>query len=129
MTRRFPRRRHSPIVWPSIALVALLALDIAWHLLPWLLAIGAAVFVCRRWQLHSRAVASLRGSVPVAAPVRGHVVADDAEQLRAELDRVRGQVTRLEDAANRPIEAVIASYEHIASRYGDATVGRTGGRK
>jgi hypothetical protein len=61
--------------------------------------------------------------------VHGQVVGDDAEQLRAELARIRGQVARLEAAANRPVEAVINSYERIGRQHGPAAVGKTDGER
>jgi hypothetical protein len=139
MTRRtLIRRRHRPLAWLALGLGLLLAVDaaacalwLAWHLLPWLLVLAATVIACKRWQRQRRALAPpLRASIPAGGPVvGGYVVADDADRLRGELARVRGQVTRLEDAANRPIEAIIASYERISRQYGDAAVGRTGVRK
>jgi hypothetical protein len=52
--------------------------------------------------------------------VQGEVVDDDGE-----LYMLRARVSRLERAANRPIDAVIPSYEVIRARYGDAGVGDT----
>ena len=43
--------------------------------------------------------------------------------LEAHRDEYRGQVIRLEQAANRPIEAIIASYERVSRQYGPAAVG------
>jgi hypothetical protein len=42
-----------------------------------------------------------------------------------ELYRLRAQVSRLERAANRPIDSVIASYEVIRTRHADAGAGDT----
>ncbi len=133
MNRTFLRRRLHPLVWMAVLLPVLLGLDAAawlvwltWHMLPWLLAIGVTALACRRWQLHRRALAWLRGT---ARPrlVQGQVVADDETgQLRAELDDLRAQVARLESAACRPIEAVIASYERIGRQYGPAASGKPG---
>jgi len=130
------RRRHHPLAWLAFGLCLPLAVEtaawalwIAWYLLPWLAVLAAAVIACERWQ-QRRALARLRGSIPAARRVvRDYVVADDAEQLRTELAHVGGQVTRLEHAASRPIEAIIASYERIGRQYGPAAAGRIGVRK
>jgi len=130
-----PRGRHHPVTVIVIGTGVLLGLDAiawalwaAWHLLPWLLAITALALACRRWRLHRRALDWPRSVARPPQPLIRGEVADDASQLRAELARVRGQVARLEDAANRPIEAVIASYERIGQQYGPAATRRTGGR-
>jgi hypothetical protein len=79
---------------------------------------------CRRWQLHRRAVEWLRGPPPPHRLVQGQVVTDDAGQLRAELDHVRAQVARLENAANRPIDVITENYERIGRQYRPAAVGK-----
>jgi hypothetical protein len=61
--------------------------------------------------------------------VQGQIVGDDDGQLRAELARIRGQVTRLEDAANRPIDAIAENYERIGRQYGPPATGKTGIRQ
>jgi hypothetical protein len=124
-------RRHRDIRVIALGTGLLLMLDLvawlgwfAWHLLPVLIPAAVLVYACRRWKLHRRGLAWLRiGNAPRARPniAVGQVVDD------RELDRLRTQIARLECAANRPIDAVIASYEVIRSRYGDAGVGDTRG--
>jgi hypothetical protein len=118
-------------VWGALLAVdaAVWALWLAWHLVPWLLIAAAVVVAGKRRQLRRRVLAWLGASAPAGPVIAGKVVADDAKQLRAELAHVRGQVARLEDAANRPIETVIASYERIGRQYGPAGVGKTEGRR
>jgi len=96
-------------VWPVVLLTAVA---------------GLAVVARRRWLARVPTRPNLR-------VIRGEMVSEDAEhiaQLREELSRVRGQVARLEDAANRPLEAVIANYERIGRQYGPAAVGKPGER-
>jgi hypothetical protein len=50
-------------------------------------------------------------------------------KLRAKLNRLRTQADRLEAAANRPIEAAVASYERGAWRSGDTAAGKNGEHK
>jgi hypothetical protein len=50
-------------------------------------------------------------------------------KLRAKLNRLRTQTDRLEAAANRPIEAAIASHERIAWRSSDTGAGKNGEHK
>jgi apolipoprotein N-acyltransferase len=73
------------------------ALWAAWHVLPWLLAIAAAVVACRRWQLHRRALAWVRTASAPAVPPRvlqGEIVTDDGQD-RAELARLRDDNAKL----------------------------------
>ena len=53
MNRAIFRRRHHPLIWMAVLLPLLLGLDVlawllwaAWHLLPYVLAIGVAVVAC-----------------------------------------------------------------------------------
>jgi hypothetical protein len=39
------------------------------------------------------------------------------DETQAELARLRADVAELEDAAARPLSAIVASYQHIAGRY------------
>ena len=120
--------KHHPITVMVIGTGVLLGLDAiawalwaAWHVLPWLLALAVAVLACRRWQLHRRALTWLRSPTGPYGPTRlvqGQVVSEDAEQLRAELSRLRGTVARFEDAAGRTLEQATASYEHLQRQYG-----------
>lgn len=41
-----------------------------------------------------------------------------ADQYQEELSRIRGQIDALEDAAGRPIEAIITTYRHVQRQYG-----------
>ena len=76
---------------------------------------------------HSSTLAAL-GAVDCHAG--GHVDDDElVDPLRAKLNWVRAQVARLEDAANRLIEAVIASSERIGRQHGPAATGRNGEHK
>src|SRR5258708_40103126 len=96
MNRTFLRRRLHPLVWMAVLLPVLLGLDAAawlvwltWHMLPWLLAIGVTTPAGRRWQLHRRALAWLRGTAPPRLG-QGQVVADDQTRPpRAERDELR----------------------------------------
>lgn len=124
-----PRRRRHQWRTILIGMIVLAAADmfawvlvILWRLAP--VVVPVAALAGGVWWLRRRGV-----RLPSRAPklIRGHVIDDGhAEQLHAELTRLRAQVNRLEDVANRPIDAIIASYEAIASRYGDAAVGKTG---
>ena len=96
-------------VWPILLLTGVTA---------------AAVVARRRWLARVPTRPNLR-------VIRGEMVSEDAEhiaQLQTELSRLRGLVARLEDAANRPLEAVIANYERIGRQYGPAAVGKPGDR-
>jgi hypothetical protein len=92
----------------AVLLAADVAVWAAWHLWP-LLLLAAAGVLAWRWRKRNQ------HRPPV---VQGQVVSD-ADQLRA-------KVARLETAANRPIDAIIANYERIGRQYGPAAVGKAG---
>jgi hypothetical protein len=103
------RRRHDLqiiVAGGAVLLAADVAVWAAWHLWPVLL-LAAAVVLAWRWRQRNRR------RPPV---VQGQVVSD-ADQLRA-------TVARLEAAANRPIDLIIANYERIGRQYGPAATGR-----
>jgi hypothetical protein len=114
VSRRGPRRQH-PVAVIVAGTGLLLGLDavawmlwLAWHVMPWLIGLALVVFACRHWQLHHRLVAL----------VRHRRAAYLAERSRLPHPIAADQVSRLEAAANRPIEAVIASYERVGRQYG-----------
>jgi hypothetical protein len=76
------------------------------------------------WRALARGLRTLR-------VLQGH--AEDLSRtevkLRAKLNRLRAQADYLEAAANRPIEAAIASDERVAWQYGDAAAGKNGEHK
>jgi hypothetical protein len=124
------RGRHHPIAVMVIVLAALaglqLAIALAHDLWPLLLIGGAAFLLWRR-----------RRSLPSTRPPKvlpGQVITE-AEDLRRQVAKLEADAARheqlvddLEDAAGRPIEAVIASYRHIQRQYGPAAVGKPGRR-
>jgi hypothetical protein len=111
--------------------------------------------VCRRWRLHRRVLGWLQGRIPRDLPgpssagpryragefhqdppqpkvLQGQVV-DETEDLRRQVAKLEQDAARreqlvddLENAAGRPIEAVIATYRHLQEKYGSAAVGKPG---
>jgi hypothetical protein len=135
MTGRHRHPRHA-VTWILLGLPVLVAADaglwvlwLAWHALPVLLPAAAFAYGCRRWAWHRRAWAALtRSRAQRPGRVLHGQVIDSPALDAAELERLRSQVTRLEHAANRPIDAIAANYERIGRQYGPAATGRNGQR-
>ena len=107
---------------PLTLLAVIIALDVAawvlwaaYRLLPWLLLAAAGVVAWRRWH-H-------RGSTPPRV-VQGIVESSEVDDLRRQVTKLEADAARhdalvehLEAVAGRPVEAVIASFEHIQRIY------------
>ena len=91
------------------------------HILVLVLTVAAVVAAYRLGRLRGTRAQVTSGS-PGCDPkvIQGHAVDPEREraaQLEAELSRVRQLVADIEDAAGRPVEAIIASYRHIQRQY------------
>jgi hypothetical protein len=138
VTRSRRRQTARPTYAPMLAVLAIgAALWVFWQALPWLIAATVLVTACRRWQLHRRALAWSRGPAPARPPhvVQGQVITDTEDDLRRQVAKLEQDAARheqlvddLEDAAGRPIDAVIETYRHIQKQYGPAGVGKPGRR-
>lgn len=129
MSRRRRGRRRPVLVRDLVLLLVLFAvvsvLELAGDLLgsPAVLAavavVGAGGFLAgRRWERKRPRGQVRRPGKPEVTPSPGTAsAAGRISQYRAELTRVRGLVADLEDAAGRPIEAIIASYQHLQGQY------------
>jgi hypothetical protein len=129
-------RRRSRRVHPAVAVAGLLAALVVLDVAAWALAHAAVLVVLGGLVLG--AVLVRRRNSGLNSPPNSGLNSGLNDQLRAEAADLRRQVEQLErqagetdallndleDAAGRPVEAIISTYRHLQRQYGPAAVGR-----